>query len=264
MGHRRIQGEMARLGHPTASSAVWNILHARRDRPGTKASRTELDAVPDHPGRGYRRSGLLPSRHRAGPTPLHHGLPGTRHTPTPPHPRHHAPHRTVGSPPSPRIHDELAERGRARFLLRDLDTTSTGEQPNPDHPHDQANEPNAGIHGGQAAGGRGRRRCVNNYPSQPCPSALSSCATVSSRQFDPRGEPAGGGESDRAVAGRVGQHVLGRPPSPASPRCPGLRGDGDGSGGGGRSFPDPRGRRRRAAAGAGSRHRGARQPAVRG
>jgi len=27
-GHRRIQGEMARLGHPMASGTVWNILHA--------------------------------------------------------------------------------------------------------------------------------------------------------------------------------------------------------------------------------------------
>jgi transposase InsO family protein len=27
-GHRRIQGEMARLGHPIASGTVWNILHA--------------------------------------------------------------------------------------------------------------------------------------------------------------------------------------------------------------------------------------------
>ena len=27
-GHRRIQGETARLGHPMASGTVWNILHA--------------------------------------------------------------------------------------------------------------------------------------------------------------------------------------------------------------------------------------------
>jgi putative transposase len=27
-GHRRVQGELVKLGHPIASSTVWQILHA--------------------------------------------------------------------------------------------------------------------------------------------------------------------------------------------------------------------------------------------
>ncbi|HZB32503.1 MAG TPA: helix-turn-helix domain-containing protein [Streptosporangiaceae bacterium] len=37
-GHRRIQGELARLGYPIATSTVWEILHA--------AEPTDLAAVP--------------------------------------------------------------------------------------------------------------------------------------------------------------------------------------------------------------------------
>ncbi|MGW6405381.1 IS3 family transposase [Streptomyces sp. NPDC055134] len=37
-GHRRIQGELARLGYPIARSKVWEILHAAGIVPATQRS----------------------------------------------------------------------------------------------------------------------------------------------------------------------------------------------------------------------------------
>jgi putative transposase len=38
-GHRRVQGELVRVGHPIAASAVWQILHD-----------AGIDPAPRHPG----------------------------------------------------------------------------------------------------------------------------------------------------------------------------------------------------------------------
>ena len=47
-----MQGELVKIGHPIAASTVWQILHAAGIDPAPPPYRPDLEAVPDHAGRG--------------------------------------------------------------------------------------------------------------------------------------------------------------------------------------------------------------------
>jgi WD40 repeat protein len=95
-GHRRVQGELVRLGHQIAASTVGQILHdagidpaPRRSGPTWKQFLTIQG--PRHPRGRFRTRGhrftaarLRADRHRA------------RHPPRPPGRHHHAPGRRAG------------------------------------------------------------------------------------------------------------------------------------------------------------------------
>src|SRR2546429_3263697 len=74
-GHRRIHGELVKLGVTVAPSTVWEVL---------RAAGIDLAAVPSGPGRRDPGSRLPARGHRAAQAPLRPGVHRARHPPDAP------------------------------------------------------------------------------------------------------------------------------------------------------------------------------------
>ncbi len=94
-GHRRVQGELARLGHPIAASAVWQILHDAGISPAPRRSGPTWKQFLTARARGILAAGLRARGHRAAAASLRPDRHRARHPPRPSGRRHRQPRRRL-------------------------------------------------------------------------------------------------------------------------------------------------------------------------
>jgi hypothetical protein len=64
-GHRRVQGELVRLGHPIAASTVWQILHDAGIDPAPRRAGPAWKPFLTVQARGILAADFRPRGHRA-------------------------------------------------------------------------------------------------------------------------------------------------------------------------------------------------------
>ena len=125
-GHRRIHGELTKLGVTVAPSTVLGDPACRGHRSGAAPLGPDVAAVPHSPGRRDPRRPLPACGHRAAETTACPGVHRARHPPDAPGRRHREPHRRLDGAAGRNLALSLDQRFEdIRFLIRDRGSNFT-------------------------------------------------------------------------------------------------------------------------------------------